>query len=495
VPRLVALALLAGRPDAFAQADQPALRVDLRESGSQRVLRGARCALIRGEPGTAYACFDAPEYRGPEKVRAGDRLLVYRRGSDVAHVPIDPGRPSVTVTLAPASRPCVIEIQGAGKEDPRFHLVWSVVTGFGVRDRYRTEGAGSRVQERVSRGARVDVTVEGRGIVAWPRRAPVPDDGSPVLVRLDAPWKPTLRLPRGDDGTPLRARVDFLPDLLFEPPGPAARVDAWRAAIHRPWWGLGGPLTDGHPVRLAPAVPIHVVATIGERTVVRRVGPPDATIDLRSAPGERSLSSWPLLDGRPAPSGAVVLPGRLDTVSVAAFLDLASAHPGLSARVPAAAGSRAPVAVRLPASDWLTVWHPEYGLAHVRWERDAVPRGSFYPGSMTIRAPRGWRLEGTVAAYPVWRGTGSLRTVPPDSNLRREVSGSASVRIRGLRPVWHAFDLHLDMVHATSGRRHRIDFIHEAPLTPEQPHRRYDLRAPADEASSNPNGNARDAER
>jgi len=473
-PLALSLALLAS--EALAQANAPSLRVELRDTGSQRVLHGAQCALVRPGARGSYARFEAPDYKGPQSIRENDELIVYRRGHDTARVRLAAGVRSVSVALSPASRPCVIVLQGAGAEDPRFQLVWTISSGLGFRDQYRTEGRGHRVGATISRGVTTDVTIEGRGVVAWPRRARVPEDGAPVRLRLEPPWMPKLRTDVVDRELGA-TEVEFFPDFRFVPPGPPERVDAWRMAAHRPWWGRSLPLRDGCPVLLAPPVPVHVVATLGGRTLVRHVAPGSEVIDLRGAAAPRPLRAPPLLDGRPAPPGTVVLPGRLDVATVAAFLDVRHTHPGLVVRI--ADDGTVPGDAALPPADWLTAWHPAFGLAHVRWIAGEQPSGRRYPGSMVVHAPRGWALEGTIAGYPIWRGTGTIRTIPPDLHLKRDCAGAASLRFRGLRPGWHAFDLHLELVHEGSGRRHRVDYTYEVELTAEQPHRRFDLRDPS----------------
>jgi hypothetical protein len=413
-----------------------------------------------------YARFDGPDYRGAAEIRAGDALLVYARGHDVARVPLTDGCRSAQVALAPATRKCVIDLQGAGEEDLRFQLVWSLHVGSAIRDHYRLEARGRRVECLVPRGARVVVTVEGRGLLAWPRRAPV---AKYVRIHLERAWRPTLRIDVA--GRALRStEVEFFPDLLIPPPGPAARTDAWKAAVNRAWWGRDTALHDGRPLAILPPVPLHAVATVNGRTVLRRFEPRGESLDLRRIPAPRELRALPLVDGAPPPAGTAILPGRLDVATVTAFLDIRRSHPHLAAIV---AGGQ-PQRILLAPSDWLTVWHVEHGLAHLRWR--AEPAGKRYPGTMVVRAPRGWTLEGSIAAYPVWRGTGTIKTVPPDTHLKRVCDGVAMLCFRGLRPGWHAFDIHVDLV--KEGRRHRVDYTHEVELPAARPHLEYHLREP-----------------
>jgi hypothetical protein len=434
-----------------------------------------------------YARFVAPDYfasraessrvDGGGEIRAGDKLLVYLRGHDVARVELTAGCRSVDVALLPASRKCVIDLQGAEEEDLRFQLVWTLRIGRVLRDHYREEVRGTRIPVRIPRGVRADVTVQRRGLVIWPRRAPLPEQGD-LQLRCEQPWRPTLRIDVTD--RPMKpTELEFFPDFLVRPPGPAARTDAWRAAVNQPWWGRTVALGDGRPLWIAPAVPLHAVATVGGRTVVRRVEPGAKVVDLRDIALPIQLPALPLVDGRPAPSGSFILPGRLDVATAAAFLDVRHSHPHLALLVAEIHPQKGqPRSLALAPSDWLTVWHPERGLAHLRWTKDAIPQGRRFPGTMVIRAPGGWVLEGTIAAYPIWRGSGAVKTIPPDNHLQREFDRVPQARYRGVRPGWHAFDIHVDLVQDKTGRRHRVDHTHEVELPAAHPHMEFRLHAP-----------------
>jgi len=107
-----------------ALADEQRLSVVVTEAGTGKVLRGVACALVRAGEKRAYARFASPDYRGRVAVADGDTLLVYRRGCDMARIPLKKGQSGVEVALRPASRLCAIELAEAGKEDARLRLSW-----------------------------------------------------------------------------------------------------------------------------------------------------------------------------------------------------------------------------------------------------------------------------------------------------------------------------------------------------------------------------------
>ncbi|MEM8882453.1 MAG: hypothetical protein AAGD14_00115 [Planctomycetota bacterium] len=440
------------------------------------LLRDARCVLLRAADGSVAARFTAPRPKGALRVRAGDRLLVYRRGYDVARVTCTEGQKSVDVTLRPASRKVTIVLQGVEEED--FHSRLEIYLESAEKaerrhvlgDHLQLDLRGARAEVTLPRGLRIDCTVRAEGHTIWPRALVLSTTQERATFHREQPWRPVLLLDRPNRHLPHRT-FDLLPDFGATPPGPPERVDVWRWDASRPGWSKPERIAHGVPLPIAPPASCFVVATWDGRTILRRVPAGARQIDLSRVAPPVALAGVPVLGDRPAPEGSVVLPGRLDRTSVGALLDLRLTHPGAVTRV------EANVPLVLAPSSFLTVWHPVYGLAHVPRAAGVVPRGDWFPATMRIDAPPGHLFTGSVAVFRLWRGTGRVRTRPPIERLHHGHARARKVIVRGLRFGWHGFHVRGELVHVKSGRTRPLDFVKEAQMVAATPHLRFELRA------------------
>jgi hypothetical protein len=62
-----------------------------------------------------------------------------------------------------------------------------------------------------------------------------------------------------------------------------------------------------------------------------------------------------------------------------------------------------------------------------------------------MSCPEGQTATGSFTLYPVWRGAGGVRTVPPAGLLRRRVERVTTISLRGLRPARYGIDLALEL--------------------------------------------------
>lgn len=469
-------------PAGEAVALDAKLVVEVTAAETGRVLHGAACGLQRAGTRRSYAQFQAPAYRGRPPIQEGDLLHVYVRGRDLVRIRLAKGQQGAKVALKLATRQSAVKLEGADTEDVRFRLTWWIEAAgewegkAPISARFEETVRGPRIRRVLPAEANLYVTVESPGVIVWPRMArlrpvaaaeganPAKADRAEVRATLhvDQPWRPVIRFRAGKTAP----QCDFFADYGVEPPGPPLRVDAWRWAVHKPWWGRGpGKLRSGAKLSILPAVPFHVVASYGHETVVLYCKPGQTEIRLDEAVKFRQVSAPPEVDGRSVRAGSFLLPGHLDIATVAGFLDVQLSYYRLVVRVPTSGpkgeertadwpGERP---VELPAADWLTVWHPKDGLAHLRWKAGERPVGKRYRASMTVRSPRGWRMSGEIFAFPVWHGTGRVSTTPPLTNLGRTVQSAESLRIGGLPAGWYAFVFRLKLVDAKSGRKRRFD--------------------------------------
>ena len=263
----------------------------------------------------------------------------------------------------------------------------------GILDDYEVVTRGSGLVIPMPRGMTVSPLVTPEKGILWPMFVPAPR-GRPHVVRYDPPREVAVLLPEG------RAPGDVLSIECFEdhswtPEVDPLRIDAWRGSFRARW------VPDGRVLDVVPPVPFHCLVQFRECFVYRYVAEKDASIDLRKPFGSKRVHGRPLVDGSPVPEGTVLLPGRIDLATLEILAD-----PGMPYRVHRAGSPAEPWAdVCLPAADWLTAWHPKSGLAHLEWRDLQAPEGRTYPGVILVTAPPGFAVEGTVSAYPVWKGT------------------------------------------------------------------------------------------
>jgi len=520
VPLLcVVLVALLGASRQIRAEDPPKaavlLSVEVTALESGQTLHGARCGLQRAGARSGYARFAAPAYRGKLAIQDGDLLHVYVRGRDFARVALTKGQRSAKVALKLASRQCAIKLEGADMEGVRSRLTWWIEPignwsrSGPILERIDQSMVGATARRTVPAGADIYLTVESSHAIAWPRMAAVQfaagagnarkddhekdgdkrrdetepgqqpgqePDGS-VTLTVDRAWRPIVRL-RGISRVP---HFDLFPDYGTQAPGPPARNDAWRWAVAEPWWGREEEgFRDGKPHSILPAIPFYIVGTYGQVTVVRHVLPEGRLLDLHAVPAHRRLDALPLVDGQPVPIGTKILPGRLDLSTVGGFLDVAMGHARLAIEVTRriAEGKRQGWAMELPAADWLTVWHPQTGMAHLQWKPGERPTGKRYRGGLVIRAPKGWVMDGKVFAFSGWKGGGRVNTTPPLQNLGRAVENVPTLRYAGLPPGWYTFLLEFELLEPVTGRRHVVKRRIEREIKAKVPPATYELSVP-----------------
>ena len=88
----------------------------------------------------------------------------------------------------------------------------------------------------------------------------------------------------------------------------------------------------------------------------------------------------------------------------------------------------------LPASQWVTIWHPAVGLAHVQPTATGELDARSGPCEIVLRSGDSAPIRGSVAAWPAWEGGTGTFVRPDDTGLRHEFAGSREARIRGLAP-------------------------------------------------------------
>lgn len=427
-------------------ATSRALTLKVTDSATGRpVTDGVQCGIVRG--GEVHARFEGLSHAGA--VAAGDRLYVYRRGYDLFATTLAAGAGAVDVALVPCRDACTVVVA-----DPAVRLRVIVVRdihGFPkpgpIRDTEEFTMHGER-DVSMPRGLFTRVYSSSREALVWPRAAS-PRPGSTVRIRIDQPRVVAVRPPAG------KIRVECLPDLTWQPDVDPFRIDAWRSFLHGPRWLTA--LDERRPeLHVLPDVPFHVFARTGGHPLYRYVAPKQEKLDLSGPPDLRRLPRCPQVDGGDARAGSYVAPGRLDLFTVKTVWELRHRLRGCAVRI-----GETWTACDLPAADWLTVWHPEAGLAHLRWVGLDVPAGKTYPGRLRVKVPRGYEATGYVSAFPVWRGAGTIRAVPPEDFLRRRFDGDRPATWRGLLPGAYGLNVKVDLVRRRDGHRVSVKRMEE----------------------------------
>ena len=457
--RLIFLAMAGGLCTApLARAGEPTLTVRASDSVSGEALKHLQCSLIEPTRKRVRARFRGGVHRGPEKPRAGDELWVYHRGHDLRRVRLAAGQRAVETTLVPAADRCRVVLRG--EPAATIHVYLQSAREYQPRpvdDEFQAEVSADGVEFSVPRGVRTFAAVAGSDRLIWPRAFSLVA-GAVHELTIDPPRRLAVR----HDAERKRFNAfRGLADLLVAPPGPAARIDAWRLRATLSWLGT---TLDVDSLSVSPDTPFHLFARAGSETVYRRVGRRDAFLDLRSPFPSKGVAFRPVVDRAPVPPGTIVAPGRLDLYAVSQVGDPASNLDGCFHRV----RDEAWPVVRLPAAEWLTTWSPAHGLAHLPWEKGGTPTGATYPGELAIVLPDGCTATGHVSVYPDWKGTDEWRQVPPDTLLRRRFDGRRRIRVRGLRPAHYGISIEITLTEERTGRATELHQMRVIDVTPEQ---------------------------
>ena len=441
--RLIALAVAGGLCTApLARAGEPALTVRVSDSVSGDALPHLQCSLIEPARKLVRARFRGAIYRGAEKPRAGDELWIYHRGHDLKRVRLLAGQREVETTLVPTAERCRIVLRG--KPAASIHVYFQSPRAYQPRpvdDEFPAVVGADGLELPVPRGVRTFAVVNDDQRLIWPRAFSLVA-GAVHELTIDPPRRLAVR----HDSEPKRFNAfRGLPDLLWTPPGPAARVDAWRLDVTLSW---PAPTLDVDAVSVSPDAPFHLFARAGKDALYRYVRRRDAFLDLRSPFPSKIVARRPIVNGVSVAPDTILAPGRLDLLAVSQVSDRASNLEGCFHLVQ---DEEWPV-VRLPAADWLTAWSPARGLAHLRWEKGATPVGAAYPGELTVMLPDGCTATGHVSVYPDWKGTDEWRQVPRDALLRRRFDGRRSIRFRGLRPAHYGISIQIALTEERTGR-------------------------------------------
>jgi len=125
----------------------------------------------------------------------------------------------------------------------------------------------------------------------------------------------------------------------------------------------------------------------------------------------------------------ILAPGRLDLTTVLGMSHRTARSIGFTFAVHDAANWDR---VHLPAADWLTAYHPSFGVAHLPFTAGETPRGEPCVGRIRIRAPEGARIRGRLNVQSIWRNMrGHFRTGSWEP-LSVDVDFAGTHEIRGL---------------------------------------------------------------
>ena len=447
-----------------AGAGEPILSVRVLDQETGRELSDLQCALVDPARRIARAKFAGGAYRGDVTPRAGDELLVYRRGYDLARLAIDPSERALTARLRRA-RTCVVRVA------PGDHVGMPVAVVVKLKawqaspilDSYTVAlKADSRLEVPTPAGLQPFVVVgPGEDHCLWPEA---------FWIRAGGVYDVTVELPRllevrRDAKQPpyVLGRVRIFADLAWTPPLEPARIDAWRDMVYEPHW-LDRAFRDaGEFLPVLPDAPFHFFAELDGRPVYRYVGRRDRVLDLRRPFTTRLVAQRPRVDGRPVTAGTLMAPSRLDMFAILELRD-ARLRANCCYHISRADESEWPE-VRLPPAEWLTIWHADHGLAHVAWRKCGAPQGSTYPGRLTVTAPEGFRATGFVSALPTWKGTGEWQLSRIEEYSRRWFNGRRRIVFPGMRPAHYGLDIQVTLTEVATGRVAQLHQMHEISVT------------------------------
>lgn len=462
VARGIALLLPFLGPAEPAAAGEGELLLDIRDAATEEPVRDLKCGLVRAASSEVYARFEGARYGGDPPPRAGDSLYVYRRGYDLLHLTIEEGVGRIAGSLVPCSESTTLVVEGEGAADldvqVTVHLRLPDYLRSGpILDQYDVSTRGSGLEIPMPRGMTVSpYVVPARGIL-WPVFVPAAR-GRPHVVRWDPPRTVEVLFDE-DRGRGHILSMECLEDHAWVPGVEPLRVDAWRGSFRARW-------TEGEKpaLEVVPPVPFHCLLRFQDVFAYRYVGARDTVVDFRRLLGPKRVSGRPIVDGRPVPKGTILLPGRLDPCAVAILAS--SGVPWAHRAVPE---TDAWPDVVLAAADTLTAWHRDLGLAHLEWAGDRPPVGKTYPGLVLVTVPSGFAAEGNVSVYPVWKGTGRVRSMVPDDVLRQSFDGAARLRFPGLRPGRYSLNISVELRAGEGGERYPVREVREIDVPEEHP--------------------------
>ena len=436
--------------DAVTKAQLPRIQTALADPVTHKMLAHSESGVLRlsALPGTA------------------SRLFVYLRGYDLVERELAQGVVRADVILRPIQRPCVLVVSGPGMEKETFRL--SVVGDMGRRnasgwprdliaDSFDLDFKGPRVSLPVARGLHFTTMVQVGSGVVWPiglRLRP----GRTHQLHYRTPWTVRLR-PSGVRNVLARDAFEFVPDRMWQPREMSRdRVDAWRWMLNGPMWLSQLFPPAGDSMAVTPRVAFHLWIDHGGVPIYRHLAPPspaepaqpaqpanpgdcaESVLDLRPPYRAVAIVERPLLDGNPIPGGTLLASGRLDLQALAMIWDQRERLPGFTFRAPGRAAAWPQL--RLADAAWLTLWHPDLGLAHMAWPQETkrAPGRSrplnakTYRARLRVTAAAGGLFSGSLYFYPVWSGAGAVSTVPPAGILLHRFGPTVRLIYRGLRP-------------------------------------------------------------
>lgn len=269
--------------------------------------------------------------------------------------------------------------------------------------------------------------------LVWPATV-WPEPGAEVVLHTRRHRSVTVCVPAGI-GAGDEVRISVIPDRDSIPLTDPQQTDALEQAAAT---GASFAAGKGPSVAVPHLLPMsyHVLASAGRRCAYGHFDESATTVDLGADWTSRTIAGAPRLGGETAAPGTLVAPGRLDMVAVA----------GLSRPIFASfagafhvCGPAPEAAFELPRSEWVTVWHPEVGLAHVRPPADGRIDAPAGPGEVVFVAPKGQTLTGSATVWSFRRGTGAVFTLPQAFGLQRTFDGVTRARVRGLWPGDYRF--------------------------------------------------------
>ncbi len=438
----------------LSAGDDARLAVKVIDEESKAPIARARCFLLDAATGEQYASFEDLTYAGARAPAPGDHLYVYARGYDVVKWTFpEKGAIPATVDLSmpPARREFTIAIEGDDAGAVVYALDLHVAAPLKWPNRidledYSMHECKGPVTMAIPRGGAVLILPSCAEGLFTPT-ALYGRPGETVKLRLDRDRVLPLFCERGDLPFDV-GRIEVFPDLLWTPRLPPEQIDTWRVAINRPGWVHGGLCERPPELRLRPVVPLHFFGMLPGGSVYRYLATDAESLDLRGPRTPKKITARPTIAGRPLPPGTLIAPGRLDSYAITTLETARSFLRGCC--IVLGAPDEPWTGVGLPASEVLTAWHSSVGLVHMTWTEDEAPSGVPYPGALEVSLAPHLDARGYVSVYAIWKGTGRVRTTPPDKPLRKRFApGVRELRFPGLPPLPHAMEIQVDLTDAS----------------------------------------------